>query len=85
MDNPGESQRMNGEDDTAECKDSQQTVLQWCRDNSYGHLETSAKGEVYPMNTLITGFQLLSSAICILKFTYLLLSIDPHMSLLLLL
>ena len=52
MDNPGETQRNNGEDDTAECKDSQQTVLQWCRDNSYGHLETSAKGELDSMNTI---------------------------------
>ena len=53
MDNPGESQRNNGEDDTIECKDSQQTVLQWCRDNSYGHLETSAKGELNPMNLML--------------------------------
>ena len=30
----------------AECKDSQQTVLQWCRNNSYGHLETSAKDDI---------------------------------------
>lgn len=30
----------------ADCKDSQLTVLQWCRNNSYGHLETSAKDDI---------------------------------------
>jgi hypothetical protein len=30
-------------DDTEACLLSQQTVLQWCRDNDYGHVETSAK------------------------------------------
>mmetsp|Transcript_13762 Transcript_13762/g.13308 ORF Transcript_13762/g.13308 Transcript_13762/m.13308 type:complete len:266 (+) Transcript_13762:145-942(+) len=30
----------------AEWKDSQSTVLQWCRKNSYGHLETSARDNI---------------------------------------
>ena len=34
------------EHEDAECKDSQLTVLQWCRNNSYGHLETSAKDDI---------------------------------------
>lgn len=34
------------EQEDAECKDSQLTVLQWCRNNSYGHLETSAKENI---------------------------------------
>jgi small GTP-binding protein len=44
VDNPGETHR--SEEDDVDCKDSQQTVLQWCRDNSYGHLETSAKDDI---------------------------------------
>ena len=34
------------EQEDAECKDSQLTVLQWCKNNSYGHLETSAKEDI---------------------------------------
>jgi len=49
MDNPGvpgSSDERDADDDGAEgVKDSQQTVLQWCRDNAYGHLETSAKDD----------------------------------------
>lgn len=42
----GESSQASDDQEEAECKDSQQTVLQWCRNNSYGHLETSAKDDI---------------------------------------
>jgi GTPase SAR1 family protein len=40
------SQNTSDDLEDAECKDSQLTVLQWCRNNSYGHLETSAKDDI---------------------------------------
>ena len=41
-----ESSSISDDHDEADCKDCQQTVLQWCRNNSYGHLETSAKDDI---------------------------------------
>lgn len=41
-----DSKTTSDDPEDAECKDSQLTVLQWCRNNSYGHLETSAKDDI---------------------------------------
>lgn len=37
-----------------ECKDPQLSVLQWCRRNSYGHLETSARDNIGIETAMLT-------------------------------